>query len=371
MSRGRQDVSLTQHSHPRYPWVAVWYVEGKRKRAFFKTSKEGKEFRLRKLKELAMTPGKAPVSAEEVKAVLHARDLGVPLWAAVEAYARSAPGKAQLCTAAALVQRRREAMEREGLSASYAKELRTFLRRAEAFWPETPLAEIGAESATAFVFADGGQPKTLLKRKVLLTGLFNFAASLGLMEANPARRVKTPSTSSREIALLSPEQSREYLLAVATSAPAMLAAEAIRMFAGLRRAELERLQWEHVKLQRGFIEVGAALAKTRQRRLVDIEPALAGILEGRVQPTGPVCPVNYRMLLHAAQRASGWRDDAGSRWPDNCLRHGFVSYHLAFYRDAARTELQSGHDRTTMFRYYRELVTAEEAEEFWAVQLMF
>jgi predicted DNA-binding protein len=58
-------------------------------------------------------------------------------------------------------------------------------------------------------------------------------------------------------------------------------------------------------------------------------------------------------------------------WPENALRHSFVSYHLALYGDVARTEMQAGHDRKVLFAHYRELVTKDAAEDFWAVHLAF
>ncbi len=122
----------------------------------------------------------------------------------------------------------------------------------------------------------------------------------------------------------------------------------------------------------GLLEVGAAQAKTKMRRLVDIEPALDGILGATERVSGPVAPIGYRDLIERAQAVGGWRDERGrSTWPANCLRHGFVSYHLSLYNDAARTELQAGHDRAVMFRNYRELVTREAAEEFWSASLCF
>jgi hypothetical protein len=49
----------------------------------------------------------------------------------------------------------------------------------------------------------------------------------------------------------------------------------------------------------------------------------------------------------------------------NAARHSFVSYHLALFGDVAKTELQAGHDRAVLFGHYRELVTQEEAEEYF------
>ncbi|MGO8699941.1 MAG: hypothetical protein ACLQVY_19775 [Limisphaerales bacterium] len=51
---------------------------------------------------------------------------------------------------------------------------------------------------------------------------------------------------------------------------ALLDVIAIGAFAGLRTAEIERLEWQDVDQSGGFIEVKAAKAKTRSRRLVPI-----------------------------------------------------------------------------------------------------
>jgi integrase len=45
---------------------------------------------------------------------------------------------------------------------------------------------------------------------------------------------------------------------------------AIGAFGGLRMAELQRLDWKEIDLDRGYITVDANKAKTRQRRLVPI-----------------------------------------------------------------------------------------------------
>ena len=54
---------------------------------------------------------------------------------------------------------------------------------------------------------------------------------------------------------------------------------AIGGLAGLRTAELLRLDWADVWRVPGHIEITAGKSKTRQRRLVEICPALAAWLE--------------------------------------------------------------------------------------------
>jgi hypothetical protein len=45
---------------------------------------------------------------------------------------------------------------------------------------------------------------------------------------------------------------------------------AIAAFAGLRIEEIDKLGWEEVNLESGYIEVKAENAKTSRRRLVEI-----------------------------------------------------------------------------------------------------
>lgn len=364
-----QEVTVKASTHARYAWCVEWRAGGKRRRAYVGTERAAKELAKRKRAELALSGGVEGPTPAEVAAVLLARERGVPLREAVLAWL---PPAEDAVTVAELIERRREAMGREGLSSRYAMELEQFLRKLERHLGGLKVAEVTAEAAAAFVFdAGGGGARTIRKRRVLFGALWNFAESRGLAVGNPVRRLKTPKLGAHRVALLSPEESHDYLLAVACVSPAALAVEAVAMFAGLRRAELERLLWDQVWLERELIEVGAAQSKTRMRRLVTIEPALHGILSGlpKSARTGRVLPVNHRRLQEAAMERAGWGPGLRA-WPVNALRHGFVSYHLALYHDVGATELQSGHDKATLFRNYRELVTPEAAARFWSVTLV-
>ena len=108
---------------------------------------------------------------------------------------------------------------------------------------------------------------------------------------------------------------------------------------------------------RGVVEVPARAAKTRRRRLVTIQPNLEAwlALDGELRAIGP-------MTVRAVIRASK------VEWHHNVTRHSFVSYHLAQFQNAGKTALQAGHTEQMLFSNYRELVTPDQAKEFWEIR---
>ena len=48
------------------------------------------------------------------------------------------------------------------------------------------------------------------------------------------------------------------------------------------------------------------------------------------------------------------------------MRHGFASYHLAHFNDAAALALELGHtDAGLVFQHYRQIVKPKDAEKYW------
>ena len=54
-------------------------------------------------------------------------------------------------------------------------------------------------------------------------------------------------------------------------------------------------------------------------------------------------------------------------WPDNAMRHSFVSYRLAATQNSPQTALESGHDQAVLFAHYRELVKPKDAARYWQI----
>ena len=112
---------------------------------------------------------------------------------------------------------------------------------------------------------------------------------------------------------------------------------AISLFAGLRAAELQKLDWAEIDLDGGHIEVTAAKSKTSRRRLVPVADNLRAWLEPLAQIAGPVAPIGLRKRFDGVKEAAGFKV-----WESNSMRHTFGSYRLAQCQDAAKVSLEMG-----------------------------
>lgn len=136
---------------------------------------------------------------------------------------------------------------------------------------------------------------------------------------------------------------------------------AIGAFTGIRMAELQRLDWNEIDLERGFITVAASKAKTRRRRLVPISENLKLWLTASKRKSGPLC-------LHQQSQRKASKLCEGFKWAKNGLRHSYISYRLAILNDTARVALEAGNSPQVIFGHYRELVTPEAAAAWFAVR---
>jgi integrase len=136
---------------------------------------------------------------------------------------------------------------------------------------------------------------------------------------------------------------------------------AIGAFSGLRSAELIRLDWEEIKIDRGILEVAKRKAKTATRRLVPLQSNLVEWLT----------PYSATGRVFSSERAAGRAIEqakaAGVTWPNNALRHSYATYRLAQCQDAPRVALEMGTSPAMLFRNYRELADEREATTWFKI----
>lgn len=245
---------------------------------------------------------------------------------------------------------------RAGRSENYCglllKELRSFANGREA----RPVASITAHEVETWLHGQAWSAATQRGRLLTLRNVLSWAVTRGELAGNVALGVDMPQLDNAPPGIHTPEQVRAVLNYAAGTDKNVLRCLAVRYFAGLRTSEAVAL--DEKEIGKKFIEVTAAKAKTRRRRLVTIQPALRAWLDlgGRL----PLGDVNTRLnrVTHGA----------GVPWPHNVARHSFVSYHLAKFQNAGKTALEAGHTEQMLFAHYREIVTPRQARDFWAIR---
>lgn len=207
-------------------------------------------------------------------------------------------------------------------------------------------------------------PRTVKNFRDTVNTLFKFAEARGYVARgeNPVSGTEKITTRNAEpITIYTPEQVAKLIDAAPESFKPILA---IQAFAGLRSAEVMRLDWQDVKLAKGFIELTAAKAKTAGRRLAPITPNLAAWLEGHAKRNGAVWP-HSKAYFHEVQRNVA--EAAKVKWQHNALRHSFISYRVADIQDVAKVALEAGNSPAMIFSNYRELVDTGAAKAWFAV----
>jgi len=336
---------------PHLKFVVNLNQNGKRVRSFFETEKAAKAFAQLKNNELLVGQ---TAGAKELAA------FGKTIADAIEFYLPHLQASNRTCTFRELVAELLPAKAADGASAPYLKDLQCRLGQFANAFGDRPVCEIRTDEIDDWLRGLSVSPVTRNNSRRVLRTAFNFAKARGYCVGNPA----TLSAEAKEI------EGTVGILTVAETARLLEAADAelvpfiaIGAFAGLRRAELERLDWSEIDLESGLITVKAVKAKSARRRFVKIRPNLTTWLAPYAARRGAVTPGNCRKILEATRAAAGIRN-----WPSNALRHSFASYHLAHFNDAAALALELGHtDAGLVFQHYREIVKPKEAERYWQI----
>jgi integrase len=203
-----------------------------------------------------------------------------------------------------------------------------------------------------------------------IASLFNYARRQKYVSADLALEISeipAPRKQHAPIGIYTPE---EMSAIVAAADEAITPALAIAAFAGLRLAEVSRLDWRDVRLSEKLIVVGAENAKTAARRLVPISDNLAAWLNPSAKRFGPVNPCDEQ--AECVGNALGDRfERAAARakitWKRNGFRHSYISYRVATLKDVPAVALECGNSPQVIFSNYRALATDAEAKAWFSI----
>jgi integrase len=276
-----------------------------------------------------------------------------------------------------------QAKESDGMSAVYLKDLRGRLGR---FAGEFKGAISLVTSAEIEDFLRGLKDKGKDKERAgkALSGksrnnyrraigtLFYFAESRGYLPKGMAQ-VESVAVAREEETDIEIFRPGELMALLEDAEPALIPFLAIGAFAGLRHAEIQRLDWSEVRLDDGFIEVKASKAKTASRRLVPIPENLRRWLAPHRQADGKVCGyanISKQLMWLSEtvnERLQGQDVPEKFAWKHNALRHSYISYRVAQIQNVAQVALEAGNSPRMVFSNYRELVRAADAEKWFGI----
>ena len=298
---------------------------------------------------------------------LHALQLlepmSVPLHVAVQEYVANAQRKPTGCPnklVADVVAELLEDKKTHGASIRYIQSLRQSLNRfAQRF--HTNIGSITARLIEQWLTSLKVGPRSRNNHRMSVITLFRYArkhAYLPREQQTEADLVDKVKDHGKKIEILTPAQMTK-LMAKAKDETALYFS--LAGFAGVRAAELLRLEWKDFR--RSSIEVAKEKSKTATRRLVPITPNLAEWLQPYRQRTGKL----FNGKADKRARAFGKRVLKLERWPQNALRDSFASYRLAATADAARVALELGNSPAKLFSNYRELADEHDASAWFAI----
>ena len=265
--------------------------------------------------------------------------------------------------------------ESRGAAIPYLNDLRSrFKRIAGSFIKDA--CNVTTADVQAWLDAQGfsGQGYTDYRRVLQL--LFNHAVARGYALDNPVVGTERVKVRRGETQVFTPTEISRLL---AKASPDFLPVLALGAFAGVRSAEIERMEWSDIDLVGRHVIVGANRAKTAGRRIVPICDALLAWLLPYAERQGRIWPGTHDAFYDAQKAtadATGVKADPETgikalppvKWKSNALRHSFASYRFAQTGDAGRVAGELGNSAAVVHKHYRELVKPADAEKWFNVK---
>ena len=375
----RQYVTILNRKS-RGTWICKWHINGKPQTKAFKTSGEAeahKKIKLHELRESGTKGQKFNALDDQTKISLftlmeHAGAKGYEPWDAIRHYDKhlSSRGVKSINVTKA-VELCLEDKLNEGIAQRSHQSLRSVLRRFAFRKGRSAMANIRHPDITKFV--DGY--KIVLRTRVgYMTDLrtfFSWGMQKGYCEMNPViaampgksakKRIMNTKRGRRKEQVLTPKECAALLSYCESHEPTLTQYPVILMFAGIRpEREGPYIDWDDIITD--HITVDASIAKDGETRIIEpLTPNLAAWITF----------LKERGVGHVTNLKRKWniaKLSIGRKWPHDCLRHTYASYHFAMFKDAGLTAKNLGHPNPTLLRKdYNNAVTEAQAKKFWDI----
>ncbi len=312
------------------------------------------------------------IAAHTLAAALQRLPAGTELLEAVEFFAKRHPANSPKKTVCEVVDEFIADRDANGCSDHHLRDLGIRLNRfATAF--AMPIAAVEPSTVREYIrtLTNGktGKPARARSKENtlrMLKTLFGYARKQRYIPRDledEITDIEPPRPEPAHIGIYTPQEIARLLVA---AGPALVPPLAIAAFAGLRLAEVSRLDWSEVHLQDRFIVVEAAKSKTAARRIVPMSDNLAAWLTPHWKATGTLNPAETDNAL--GDRFERVAARLKIKWQRNGFRHSCISYRVALVKNVAQVALECGNSPAVIFSNYRELVREEDSKAWFSVR---
>ena len=291
---------------------------------------------------------------------------GAPLAEAIEFYLNRNPSRLPHKSVSDVIQEFLAAKTQDRLSDRYLEDCRLRLQRFSTAFTGF-IANIQANEIEDWLRSLDVSPRSRNNFLGVIASMFSYARSRGYLrksEKTEAELVTKAKQRGGDIEIFTPD---EFSKLLRHAFPSNLPVFLIGGFAGVRQAEILRLDWSEIDLEGGHIEVSADKAKTAQRRLIPIQPCLKLWLQNVPKRERNGCVAGFSSAHTLAESLMTIAKKAEVPWKKNGLRHSYASYRLAQTADSARVSLEMGNTPQMIFRHYRELVKPTDAAKWFEI----
>jgi integrase len=361
-------------------WFIIGRPNGKRVRAWFpskeKAQAEVKErnIKMRKLGEDAAGVDNALIVMATEGATL-LRPYGKTLRDAVTFYVNHLAKDSASVSVAEMCRIVRAEFEfrlaNEGSTLRHKRTMDSGLRKFEARFGDYPVKKLSGNEIKEWLAGLPLAPKTRIKIFGYIGNAYSIAVKRGLLDTHPFEKIENFPRIKKSEAPPFPLSVEEAQGLLAAAEPSVLPFIALGMFAGLRAAERNELNWQDICLDGSepYIDLSAKISKTGRRRIIPVQSSLCEFLAPFVKSEGRIIPLTcnglpaYQKPWERSLRKAGlWP------WSENRLRDSFVSYRYEHTGSAEITAKEAGHSVQVMFDRYQKIVSKLDAERFWAIR---
>jgi len=197
--------------------------------------------------------------------------------------------------------------ERAGKSDRYIRDLRSRLGRFSTDFGIRSVVSIGRDEITDWI--RGLNQSAISQNNYLrvIRILFSEGIKGKYLSESPAVHVTEAKVTQTEVGTLTPG---ELVILLGKAPEELVPALAIGAFAGIRREEINKLDWRDLDLKHGTIKVRPRNAKSARNRLVPIEANLSDWLKPYARPEGKVWCKGGGQEIHCLA-SSSWIREAG------------------------------------------------------------